>query len=136
MQVRYRIDVKSGQVIESPALGIHLMQYICDKMLTLPFGAAVFQYKPNLLIGQIEDVIRAAAIGDMIGSYGFLKLILGERRAYQLVQRDGIDLAQLGQQIQIRISFCGLIVGICLTGDADPLSQCLLSESICFTISF
>ena len=105
MQVRYRIDVKSGQVIESPALGIHLMQYICDKMLTLPFGAAVFQYKPNLLIGQIEDVIRAAAIGDMIGSYGFLKLILGERRAYQLVQRDGIDLAQLGQQIQIRISF-------------------------------
>ena len=64
------------------------------------------------------------------------RTVLGERRAYQLVQRDGIDLAQLGQQIQIRISFCGLIVGICLTGDADPLSQCLLCKSVSFPISF
>ena len=122
-------------MIKSPALLVHLVQHIRDQMLAFPLGAAVFQYELDLLIRQIKNILGIAPVAYMVRRLRFPVLIRGKRLPYQLVQRDGIDLAEPGQKIQIRISLSGLVIGVCLTGDADSVGQRLLGKVVRFPIS-
>lgn len=63
---------------------MQVMEYIADQMLSFPLGAAVFHYKTDFLVRQIESIFGILPVADLIGKRR-LSVFRGKRLTYQLV---------------------------------------------------